>query len=462
MTPESQVMNPETMTPKERRSAVALAGIFSFRMLGLFMILPVFALYAENLAGVTPTLVGLAIGIYGLSQAALQIPFGMASDRLGRKPVIIFGLLLFAAGSVVAAVSTSIEGVIAGRALQGAGAVAAAIMALAADLTREEHRTKAMAVIGMSIGMSFLVAMVAGPLLDKWIGVPGIFWLTAGLALAGIAILLLLVPTPAVSRRHRDAEPVPDQFRQVLRDGQLLRLDFGILVLHLVLTASFVVLPLVLRDAGLAPADHWMLYLPVMALGMAAAIPFIIIGEKKRRMKQVVVGAVAVLALGQLLLIEFHSGLLAVGIVLWVFFSAFNLLEATLPSLIAKTARADSKGTAMGVYSSSQFIGAFIGGAAGGSLYGAFGFSGVFAFCAGLIALWLLLAASMHEPRHLATRMLNVGHVDETRAAELEAWFSDIPGVAEAVVNAEDGVAYLKVDNDILDAATLSRFSAAG
>lgn len=430
-------------------------------MLGLFMILPVFSLYAENLAGVTPTLVGVAIGIYGLSQAVLQIPFGMASDRLGRKPVIVFGLLLFAAGSAVAALSTSIEGVIAGRALQGAGAVAAAIMALAADLTREEHRTKAMAVIGMSIGASFLVAMVAGPLLDRWIGVPGIFWLTALLALGGIAILLLLVPTPAVSRRHRDTEPVPAQFKQVLRDTQLLRLDFGIMVLHLVLTASFVVLPLVLRDAGLAPADHWMLYLPVMALGMAAAIPFIIIGEKKRRMKQVVVGAVAVLAVGELLLMEFHSGLLITAVVLWVFFSAFNLLEATLPSLIAKTARADSKGTAMGVYSSSQFIGAFIGGAAGGSLYGDFGFSGVFAFSAGLIALWLLFAASMREPRHLATRMVNVGPLDDVQAAELEAKLSGLSGVAEAVVNAEDGVAYLKVDSDTLDAASLSRFSVA-
>lgn len=440
---------------------MALAGIFSFRMLGLFMILPVFSLYAENLAGVTPTLVGVAIGIYGLSQAVLQIPFGMASDRLGRKPVIVFGLLLFAAGSAVAALSTSIEGVIAGRALQGAGAVAAAIMALAADLTREEHRTKAMAVIGMSIGASFLVAMVAGPLLDRWIGVPGIFWLTALLALGGIAILLLLVPTPAVSRRHRDTEPVPAQFKQVLRDTQLLRLDFGIMVLHLVLTASFVVLPLVLRDAGLAPADHWMLYLPVMALGMAAAIPFIIIGEKKRRMKQVVVGAVAVLAVGELLLMEFHSGLLITAVVLWVFFSAFNLLEATLPSLIAKTARADSKGTAMGVYSSSQFIGAFIGGAAGGSLYGDFGFSGVFAFSAGLIALWLLFAASMREPRHLATRMVNVGPLDDVQAAELEAKLSGLSGVAEAVVNAEDGVAYLKVDSDTLDAASLSRFSVA-
>ncbi len=454
-------MQSAQMTPLERRAAVSLAGIFGLRMLGLFMIMPVFALYAEHLEGVTPLLVGIAIGAYGLTQALLQIPFGMLSDRFGRKPVITAGLLIFAAGSVVAAMATTIEGVILGRALQGAGAIAAAVMALAADLTREEHRTKAMAIIGMTIGMSFLVAMIGGPVLNQFVGVPGIFWLTAVLALGGIAVVHLWVPRPARCRFHRDTQPVPAQFAQVLADRQLLRLDLGILILHTAMTASFVVIPLALRDAGFAPADHWQLYLGVMVLGMAASIPFIIIAEKKRRMKAVFVGAVAALALSEVGLAEFHGSFAVMAILLWLFFSAFNLLEATLPSLIAKIAPAESKGTAMGVYSSSQFVGAFIGGAAGGWIHGAYGFGGVFAFCAALILLWLGLAATMREPPYLSTRMINLGSVDTQRASELEAALAQVTGVAAVAVDAEEGIAYLKVDSLLVNDGELSAFSAA-
>lgn len=455
-------MLPEQMTAKEQRAAVSLATIFALRMLGLFMILPVFALYAEELEGVTSTQVGLAIGAYGLTQALLQLPFGMLSDRIGRKPVIAAGLLIFALGSVAAAMATTIEGVILGRALQGAGAVAAAVMALAADLTREEHRTKAMAVIGMSIGFSFAIAMVMGPLLNHWIGVPGIFALTAALALAGIVLLYAVVPTPREMTFHRDTEAEPAQFGRVLRDGQLLRLDFGILVLHMVLTASFVVLPLALRDSGFSPEHHWQLYLPVMLLAMLLAIPFIIIAEKKRRMKQVFVSAIGVLLLSQLALVWGQQRFLLIALLLLTFFTAFSLLEATLPSLVSKVAPAQSKGTAMGVYTSSQFIGAFIGGAAGGWVHEMYGNSGVFLLCSTLAALWLLAALSMREPRYLAVEMFRVNVTGASGAAGLEQRLRQVRGVAEASVNVDDGIAYLKVDSRVLDKDALSQFSAAG
>lgn len=444
------------MLPGERRAAISLAGIFSLRMLGMFMILPVFALYAPKLEGATPTLMGLAIGAYGMTQAILQIPFGLLSDRFGRKPVIAAGLLLFALGSVVAALSTSIYGVILGRAIQGAGAIAAAVMALAADLTREEQRTKAMAIIGMSIGFSFSLALVAGPMLDHWIGLSGIFWLTAVLACLGIAVLYLIVPQPQVSRVHRDAEPVPAQFMVVLKDAQLLRLNYGILSLHLILTATFTVLPLILRDhLGMASAQHWHLYLPVMLLSVAAMIPFIILAERRRRMKQVFLGAIMVVALAEFGMALWHVSLVSIALLLFLFYAGFNLLEATLPSLISKMAPSDSKGTAMGFYSSSQFLGAFIGGAAGGWLQGRFGIGGVLVFCGVVAMLWLLVAASMRSPRYLTTRLLQVGVVDAQHARVLAQRFTQVRGVAEAVVIGEEGVAYLKIDKHAIDEQAL-------
>ncbi len=454
-------MQLSAMTPRERRAALSLSAIFALRMLGLFMILPVFALYAEELAGVTPFLVGLAIGIYGLTQAGLQIPFGMLSDRVGRKPVIVGGLLIFAIGSVVAATADTITGVIAGRALQGAGAVAAAVMALAADLTREEHRTKAMAIIGMSIGLAFVAAMVLGPILNQLVGVPGIFWLTALLALGGIGIVLFVVPRPERSRFHGDAGTAPAQFARVLRDGELLRLNVGILVLHMVLTASFVVIPLELRAAGLAPADHWLVYLPVMVLAIAAMVPFIIVAESRQKMKPVFLGAVAALGLAQLGSAWSGGSLTVLIACIWLFFTAFNVLEATLPSLVSKLAPVEAKGTAMGVYSSSQFAGAFIGGAAGGWLHGAHGNTAVLLFGATAVGLWWLYAASMRKPRYLTTRLVHVGPVDAVAAGRLHAELAGVPGVAEVVISVEEGVAYLRVDGKRLDSAALERFSAA-
>ncbi len=450
-----------SMTRIERRAAISLSSIYALRMLGLFMILPVFALYAEELSGVTPTLVGLAIGVYGLTQAMFQIPFGFASDRFGRKPVIIVGLLIFALGSVVAAMADSIGGVILGRALQGCGAIAAAVMALAADLSREEHRTRMMAMIGMSIGASFALALVLGPLLDAWIGVPGIFWLTAVLALLAIAVVQFIVPRPVRSKVHRDAEPIASQLLTVLRDVQLVRLDMGIFILHTILTATFVVLPLVLRDMGGLPSiDHWKIYLPALVLSIAAMLPFIILGERHRRLKQVFIGAILVLGLAELGLFAFTDSLTGIFIAVVVFFSAFNLLEATLPSLVSKMAPPDKKGSAMGVYSSAQFLGAFVGGSAGGWLHGLYGPTGVFAFCALMAGLWALIAESMRSPRYLTSYLVNVGKVDDAEAQRLAVHLTQVTGVAEAVVIADDGVAYLKVDKRALDMPALEKFSA--
>ena len=454
------MMQEDVMTKTERKAAVSLATIYMLRMLGLFMILPVFALYAEHLEGSTPALIGLAVGIYGLTQAILQMPFGMASDRIGRKPIIIIGLIIFAIGSVIAAMADSMWGVIVGRAIQGAGAIAATVMALAADLTREEHRLKAMAIIGMSIGLSFSASLILGPLFNEWIGVNGIFWLTALLALLGIVVVKYVVPTPAVSRFHRDAEPVPAQFKSILSDHQLLRLDFGIFALHLMLTATFVVLPLSLRDhAGLDPANHWYVYLGVMVLAMGLMVPFVIRAEKKRKMKQVFIAAILMLAVGEGALAIAYESLTGTIIALIVFFIAFNVLEATLPSLIAKTAPPDKKGTAMGIYSSSQFFGAFCGGVTGGWLYGMGGITAVFLFCV-LVALgWFLVAVTMKNPRYLGSYMLNVGEITEEEAKQLTMQLTRVDGVAEAVVIVEDGIAYLKVDSHALDREALREFS---
>lgn len=440
------------MSPTERRASFALAGIFMLRMLGLFMILPVFSLYAGQLKGSTPFLTGVAISAYGLTQALLQIPFGMLSDRYGRKLMIALGLLIFASGSVIAALSDSIYGVILGRALQGSGAIAAAVMALAADLTREVQRTKAMAIIGISIGVSFAIAVVTAPVIADRAGVAGIFWLTAGLALTGLYVLFALVPSPAKMRFHRDTEAVPAQFGMVLSNKELLRLDFGILALHMILTAGFVVLPLVLRDsAGIATAHHWYVYLPVLLLSIGAMVPFVIMAEKKRKMKAVFLGAIGLIALAELGLLNFHEHMAALVGFLFMFFTGFNLLEATLPSMISKIAPVDLKGTAMGVYSTSQFLGAFLGGVCGGWIYGAFGLSYVFLFAAVIALLWLIVSFGMKPPRALSSLLLNLGRVGEEEAARISAQMLKIEGVAEAIVLADDGVAYLKVDHEKLD-----------
>ncbi len=448
------------MTSIERRAVAGLAGIFALRLLGLFLILPVFALYAETLAGHTPFLVGMALGVYGLTQACLQIAFGMASDRFGRKPVIVAGLVIFAIGSATAALADTIHGVIFGRALQGAGAISAAIVALIADLTREEQRTKAMAIVGMTVGASFVVSLLLGPVLSAFIGVPGIFWLTALLAAAGIVVLMRSVPTPIRTSLHRDAEAVPRQFARVLRDTRLLRLDFGIFILHCALTSLFVVVPVALKQyAGMPSERHWEVYLPVMLLSVLPLFPAIFLAERRRLVRPVFAGAVLVLGLSQAALYTRHMSLAAVGLGLLLFFSAFNVLEATLPSLISRTAPADAKGTAIGVYSTFEFLGAFVGGATGGWLTGHYGMASVYAFNGVLLALWFVLTLSMPPMRYLTTRLVRVGPRGSLEARELARRLAAVRGVAEATVIAEEGVAYLKVDDRSLDLATLSKYA---
>jgi len=444
------------MSEQEKRASLGLAGIFSMRMLGLFMILPVMSLYTENLNGITPVLLGLAISVYGLTQALLQIPFGLMSDRFGRKKIITIGLLLFVGGSVVAAMSTTIYGIIIGRALQGSGAVAAAVMALAADLTLEQNRTKIMATIGISIGVSFGIAMVLGPILAAVVGLSGIFWFTAVLAIIGIVILHKVVPQPKKVTIHKDAEPVPALMGKVLKDGQLLRLDFGIFCLHLVMTAMFVVLPLLMRGKlGIAAEDHWMVYLPVLGLSVIAMVPFIIIAEKKRKMKTVFVSAVATLAFASVGLYLFNGHVWGMVVSLFIFFTAFNLLEASLPSLISKIAFAGGKGTAMGVYSSAQFFGAFCGGLMGGLVWSHYGLSEVFLVCAGILFVWSVVAFGMKSPRHMTSLLKHVVVETAEQAKEITDKLLAIKGVLDVGISVDDSTAYLKVDDELLDEAAL-------
>lgn len=380
------------MQPQEFRATASLALVFSVRLLGLFMVYPVFAAYAGGLSGANPYLIGEALGIYGLTQGLLQIPFGLLSDKFGRKPMIVIGLLLFAAGSVVAAYSTSISGIIFGRALQGTGAVGSVILAMLADLTSEESRTKSMAVVGITIGGSFLIALVIGPIIASFVGVTGLFWLMALLGLVGIAIIVFLVPTPRRLEVHRDAEAVPSAFGAVLRNRALLRLDVGIFALHAMLTAMFLVVPGLLRSSvNLAPNSDWMIYLPVLLVSvviMSAALGL----ERRQRGQGVFKGAIVALAASNALLFAAGGSATLLIVALVIFFSAFNILEATLPSLVSKTAPAAHKGTALGVYSSLQFLGIFAGGAFGGWLNQHSGSGGVFAFTISLALLWLVAA----------------------------------------------------------------------
>ncbi len=433
---------------QERRAAISLAMIYAFRMLGLFMILPVFALYGDKLPGATPLLMGLALGIYGLTQAILQIPFAMWSDKIGRKPVLYIGLFIFAIGSLVAGSAQSIEGIIVGRALQGAGAIAATLMALAADLSREEHRLKMMALIGASIGASFALSMVLGPMVNAWIGISGIFYSTAGLALIGMLLLYYIVPDPLHSHFHRDAQLKTSSLADVFKDKQLLRLDAGIFVLHFVLMSLFLVLPVLLRDFVNLPAEkHWQVYLPVFAVSLILMVPFIILAERKQVMKPVFVGAIFISMLATLGFLSSSSVTLFI-LSLVLFFAGFNLLEASLPSLISKTANATQKGTAMGVYSSSQFFGAFAGGTVGGYAHQTWGVQGVYYSVLLALAFWLLLAITMKKPLHLSTYLLNV---DDVSVEQLLA----VEGVVEATLINEEKqsgfVAYLKVKKRILD-----------
>ena len=386
----------DRMTPEERRAGASLASIFALRMLGLFLILPVFSVYAKTLpGGDNLALVGFALGAYGLTQAFFQIPYGIASDYFGRKLVIVIGLLIFALGSFVAAWAPDMTWIIVGRVLQGAGAISAAVTALAADLTREEHRTKVMAMIGSSIGLVFALSLVGAPLLYGWIGMGGLFIMTGVLALAAIVLLLKAVPPAPPPHGH---EKLP--LRRVIFDADLLRLNLGIFVLHMVQMAMFVVLPHALVDhGGLDAAAHWKVYLPAVLVSFAIMVPAIIAAERKDKMRPVFLAAVGLLVVVQGGLYLLHESLWVLALWLLLFFVAFNVLEATLPSLVSRTAPPAAKGAALGVYNTTQAIGLFIGGAAGGYIAQHFGDNAVFAACTGLALIWLAVAKTMNFPQ---------------------------------------------------------------
>ena len=387
------------MTAGERRATAGLSLIFGLRMLGLFLILPVFALYGAELDGATPILIGLAIGAYGLTQALLQIPFGMLSDRIGRRTVIVIGLLIFAIGSIVAAEAQGIFGVIIGRAIQGCGAIAAAVMALAADLTRDEQRTKAMAFIGISVGAAFMLALIAGPAIGVAAGLSGIFWATAGIAIVAIALLYLVVPSGGERVARPEVTANAGGLPTVLRHPDLLRLDFGVLILHLVLTATFVVMPVVLeQNLGIDRSIHWQVYVPVLLLSVIGMAFIIAIGERRKILHRLLVGVAGLVVVADLILAGWSHWLPGLLLGLLVFFIAFNTLEASLPSLLTRFAPEGMRGTALGVYATAQFLGAFLGGALGGMVYGAYGVQGVFIFCALAAGAWLVSAVGLRAP----------------------------------------------------------------
>lgn len=439
--------NIERMSPFELKASLSLASIYGLRMLGMFLILPVFAIYAEQTLGATHFQVGLALGMYGLTQAMLQLPFGMASDRFGRKKLIYVGLLLLVIGSFVAATAQDINTIIFGRALQGAGAISAVVMALLADLTREEHRTKAMALIGATIGLTFAVSLVISSPLNHWIGVPGLFALTGVLAIVAIGWVRFVIPDPRASHFHSDTEATPAKLKDVLRNTELLRLNFGIFALHAAQMALFVVIPFaLLKSAGLDQSQHWQIYLPIMAGSFVLMAPAIIYGEKKLKLKEVFIASVALMFIAQLLLAQFIGQFTGIVVALVCYFVAFNILEASLPSIISKIAPASAKGTAMGVYNTSQSFGMFLGGAVGGYLSQHHGASSVFIFCSVLIGLWLVFALSMARPPAVRTRLFHVREMGATPATELSKQLAKLSGVSEALVVGNEGIAILKVD----------------
>jgi MFS family permease len=440
-------MSNQGLSSLEKRVAFSLASVFGLRMMGLFMIMPVFALYGQHLEGFSPLWVGIAIGAYGLTQAILQIPMGILSDKYGRKPVILGGLVLFAVGSVVAACSDHIYGVVLGRCIQGMGAIAAAVLALAADLTRDDQRTKVMAIIGMCIGFSFALSLLAGPLVAQHFGLEGLFWITAGLAILGMLIVHLLVPNPISQAPKGDTLAAPAKLKRMLLDPQLFRLDAGIFILHLVLTAVFVALPLNLVDAGLVKEEHWMLYFPAFVGAFLLMVPMIVIGVKRNNTKTMFQLALVIMMAALLLMALFSHSLWLLSLAIVLFFTGFNYLEASLPSLIAKFCPVGEKGSAMGVYSTSQFLGAFCGGMLGGGAYQLVGASGVFFVAFILMLVWLLLSVGMEKPVLLKSVTLEAAIASRSEAQVMAQQLSQLEGVIEAMVVLEEKVAYLKVDS---------------
>jgi len=435
----------------EKKAAFSLAAVFGLRMLGLFMILPIFAIYGEQLSGFSPIWIGLAIGAYGLTQAMLQIPMGILSDKYGRKPIILIGLLIFFFGSVVAAMSDTIYGVVLGRALQGMGAIASAVLALAADLSREEQRPKVMATIGMFIGLSFTLAMVFGPIVAQAFGLSGLFWFTAVLTVFAMLMIQFMVPYSVNKAPRGDSVALPEQLSKLIRHPQLSRLNWGVFILHMALTACFVTLPKQFVASGLALEDHWQLYLPTLLGSFFLMVPFMIFAIKKQKEKQMFSAAVLLLTLALLFLWYLPLGFWNLVVLVIMFFTAFNYLEATMPSILSRLAPAGVKGSVMGIYSSSQFFGAFTGGVLGGVIASRYGEQAIFLMMASVSLLWLLAALTMKPLKKSKSFSFAMNLTTEQQADGVAEQLINMSGVLEATIVLDEAVAYLKVDDKVAD-----------
>lgn len=433
------------LSKSEARAAASLGLVVGLRMFGLFLILPVFVLYAEDISGHTPLLIGVAIGIYGLTQAVMQIPMGLLSDYFGRKAIIAIGMSLFIFGSIVAALADNIWMIILGRALQGLGAVASVSMALAADLSRDSQRTKMMAFIGMSIGLSFIIALLLAPVLGNWLGLSGLFWATAVLSFIGLVIFWIWVPQPAQNQQN---ESPLRHLNLVFQKKALFRLDISVLVLHLILTGIFVVLPPLLEHLLPSP-KHWQFYLPAMLISIAFMIPMILFSEKKHLNHSMAALSFVLLGLSIAALLVIPHSFLSVLIILVLFFTAFNFLESTLPAMLSRRVTSRLRGGAMGVYTSSQFFGAFLGGVLGGWLSG---FSAQIVFAV-ISLLAVLMAPVIWGVRQVAKQeemTLHMDIVDTKHAQRANRALLDTPAIADAVVIPEENLIYLKFVKDAL------------
>lgn len=438
-------------TTLERRAAASLSLVYATRMMGLFLLLPVMSILGQDLVGATPLLIGLALGVYGLCQAILQIPFGLLSDRFGRKPVIYFGILLLVIGSLIAAASDSIWGVIFGRALQGAGAISAAVMALAADLSRDNQRTKMMAIIGASIGLSFIVSIMLGPVLMRHMGLTGIFLV---IALSGVLAALLvrfMVPEPELQARHgsqvrnRDFSVTLGELGTIISNPQLRRLNIGILILHLLITATFVCVPLGLLQREIPVAEHWLVYLTACCASLLIMVPLIGLSEKGWGTRRVMMVSIIGLACAEFLIGVTGNSWWFIVLSIMLFFGFLNVLESMLPSLVSRIAPVASRGSAMGVYSTSQFFGAFLGGVLGGWMVGSLGLQNAHLVLGLLCLLWLFAITGLKEPVRTSNYQLSLDRLSARQYPQLEQRLRDFPGVVDVSFTEGEPVAYLKI-----------------
>lgn len=451
------------MNASETRTTASLALLFAIRMLGLFILLPVLSVLGRDLQGATPALLGLAIGIYGLTQAALQILFGALSDRYGRKPFILAGMVLFIIGSLVAAFSDSVHGVIIGRALQGSGAIGGVITALLADITRPEVRTKAMAMIGASIGGAFLLALIIGPILGSALGLSGLFYAIAALGVAGLVLASYVLPghylpRTAVQKSEEgksvwsyQGRSIKESFLSSLQHPHLFRLFFGVLILHMLQTTLFVALPQVLVTTHqFAIEHHWQLYLPVMLLSFVFIIPIIIAGEKKGSVRILMLCMILAMLAGSLILLAQFNAFIWLAAGLFLFFSGFNALEALMPAVVSRIAAAGERGICMSTYATFQFFGAFLGGSLGGLIFGAYDFAGVVILNIVMLGIWILFTLGLSAPADVKALTISTENMDPN-TDKLYIILLGLPGVREVYIDTKKSVAHLKVDKRVFD-----------